>query len=1189
MNTKRVISIVILITHMVSYGGGFVEKLRGTAENNQKLFIGVREEKQRQLTELQEEYTELLAGEKDFTTKINVSIQEIKTLITAVEIELQKSPDDEFLNKKQTILKETYQIFKDTQRAREDVISLIHDFIKQQRKFLDDPEFTAFRKEYKLQERLYYSFENLQKLYERILDQERRIMQLSDQEKSALAERESRKRMAATTTEEYAKRQENLRALAESRVEDIGFGMNIQQEQELLQLKEQLYKYRKTLDDIRLKEIKHSISFIGLQLFVAKAHLDMFKEHLRIIKPAIRVSEADVTLAKEELAKERQKYFSRKDVFRQRREQIFSDQKAKKRELEQTSERLNVPLGRDIDEWSKEPKQIVDSYLALSEVGALNARVLSLGKEKDLLDAQIALEDEKFNYQSLRAKSKGTYYKIVGHRFFTEEDITKERKKYDAQKETAKASLQSFKEKISAVANLLNLQKKVLDNIKARREDAVEKKEAVFKGKTREYNRFLALINSADSHIKKQVDILGKLTGVYSGIISEINSTIRLIDFIIGELLASTIWYRPAYAITWGGVKNIIPDATAFFNDMRLYVTQFNILVFFDRLKKSFSQPMKVFIFLLNILSFLIGLLLLKRYQGSITSFLFAKSKKYGWLIRVSSFLVATVLSFIGGYCWGILLWISVLFICQMIPDPYIFIVFYLFSIPYLLYLSQRFMKFIMRLNVEHEYIFLPEDFQRRFELVLSTLLYVSIVIFFFRQAFMLSSYYLRSELPNILLAINFIMFQISLILLISKEQILNIIPDNTEIWRWMRAQVDRYYYLILLVVISIIVMSNPYVGFGRLVLYLLSGVVYTILLIKGMLWVHGLFKQGMSYIFFTHKEAVVRERFSHAKTLFGLVIIASFLIVCFMGVIIGAKIWGWPVSFKDIMGLFNEPLMLKGTKSPITTFSLLQIILFILSGFVVAYALNRFVLDKIFDLLLVESGVQHTVTRIIQYVVIIVAVFIGFQNVGLGSLIGYLFTALAFSIGWYIKEPISDFFSYFIILVQRPIKIGDYVQIDSETSGVVRMITPRSVIIRRKNSTTLVVPNSYVVGRSIENWNYVRNYIAFNDINILISFKENPLEVKEILFTVVDAHQNVLKNPKPIIRLNDFGESGFVFMVRGFISASYTLEMWDIASDIRLAMIKALRDKGIEIAVPVRRIIDIHHVPDPHVKKLEE
>ncbi len=280
---------------------------------------------------------------------------------------------------------------------------------------------------------------------------------------------------------------------------------------------------------------------------------------------------------------------------------------------------------------------------------------------------------------------------------------------------------------------------------------------------------------------------------------------------------------------------------------------------------------------------------------------------------------------------------------------------------------------------------------------------------------------------------------------------------------------------------------------------------------------------------------------------------------------------------------------MLKGTKSPITTFSLLQIILFILSGFVVAYALNRFVLDKIFDLLLVESGVQHTVTRIIQYVVIIFAVFIGFQNVGLGSLIGYLFTALAFSIGWYIKEPISDFFSYFIILVQRPIKIGDYVQIDSETSGVVRMITPRSVIIRRKNSTTLVVPNSYVVGRSIENWNYVRNYIAFNDINIFISFKENPSEVKEILFTVVDAHQNVLKNPKPIIRLNEFGENGFVFMVRGFISASYTLEMWDIASDIRLAMIKTLRDKGIEIAVPVRRIIDIHHVPDPHVKKLEE
>ncbi len=78
------------------------------------------------------------------------------------------------------------------------------------------------------------------------------------------------------------------------------------------------------------------------------------------------------------------------------------------------------------------------------------------------------------------------------------------------------------------------------------------------------------------------------------------------------------------------------------------------------------------------------------------------------------------------------------------------------------------------------------------------------------------------------------------------------------------------------------------------------------------------------------------------------------------------------------------------------------------------------------------------------------------------------------------------------------------------------------------------------------------------------------------------------MKNPKPIIRLNEFSESGFLFLVRGFISSAYTLDQWDIASEVRFIVIKELRKAGIEIAVPVRRIIDIHmnKVQDSHTKQ---
>ena len=171
----------------------------------------------------------------------------------------------------------------------------------------------------------------------------------------------------------------------------------------------------------------------------------------------------------------------------------------------------------------------------------------------------------------------------------------------------------------------------------------------------------------------------------------------------------------------------------------------------------------------------------------------------------------------------------------------------------------------------------------------------------------------------------------------------------------------------------------------------------------------------------------------------------------------------------------------------------------------------------------------------------------------------------------------ISDFIAYFIILVQRPIKVGDYIWIDPNTMGVVRKITPRSVVVRRRNSNTLVIPNNQVVNKVVTNWNYSSGFIAFDDIVVTVTYKEDPAKVRELLLKVLDESNYVLKNPKPIVRLEDFNELGFVFLVRGFLSSNYTLDMWDIASDVRLAIVKKLRDNNIELAHPVRVMVGVN------------
>ncbi len=249
----------------------------------------------------------------------------------------------------------------------------------------------------------------------------------------------------------------------------------------------------------------------------------------------------------------------------------------------------------------------------------------------------------------------------------------------------------------------------------------------------------------------------------------------------------------------------------------------------------------------------------------------------------------------------------------QVILDPYFYIIFYLLSIPYLLFVVNRFINYMINFNAEHDYVILSKEFQRRFRIVFSVLLYATVTIVFFREAFMLfmmlTNYY-RSELPNVLLAINFIIFQIALIFLISKEQILGLVQKKGVFWEWIHEQVDRYYVLLLLLVIAVIVMSNPYVGFGRLVLYVLRGVLYTSLLMMLLVWLYGLGKRMASHVFFARDEEVVRERFAHAKTWFGLLIIGLFVLIGFFGVFVIARIWEWQITLDDLIPLFKTSLV---------------------------------------------------------------------------------------------------------------------------------------------------------------------------------------------------------------------------------------------------------------------------------------
>ncbi len=403
---------------------------------------------------------------------------------------------------------------------------------------------------------------------------------------------------------------------------------------------------------------------------------------------------------------------------------------------------------------------------------------------------------------------------------------------------------------------------------------------------------------------------------------------------------------------------------------------------------------------------------------------------------------------------------------------------------------------------------------------------------------------------------------------------------DIHSLGKWVQELVDQYYYLFLAGIIFVIVMSNPYIGFGTSFLYLIGRILLIMILIPVVVMLHNALKSFLSsFFFYSDEEGRLNDRFPYARTSYGFFIIGSFLFFSLVALILASNVWGLKLGYQEIMSWLRKDWYSyqsaeTGVRVAVNFMHVMRVFFYIFVGVVISFLINKFILRRMFDLLLVNAGLQSIFLSLTRYIIVFVAIVIGLQSIGLGTSMLYLLVAFA-GLGVAGKEVIADFIGYFLILIQRPLKIGDFVRIGldekGDLEGVVRHLSLRSVILRRKNSVTLIVPNSYVLSRPLTNWNYYRMYFAFDDILITVPYTADPDKIRELFLKTLDDNYEVLRNPAPVVRLQSFAENGFQFMVRGYLSHDKVYDQNDIASDIRLALVRTLRAHGYEVAVPSR------------------
>lgn len=223
---------------------------------------------------------------------------------------------------------------------------------------------------------------------------------------------------------------------------------------------------------------------------------------------------------------------------------------------------------------------------------------------------------------------------------------------------------------------------------------------------------------------------------------------------------------------------------------------------------------------------------------------------------------------------------------------------------------------------------------------------------------------------------------------------------------------------------------------------------------------------------------------------------------------------------------------------------------------------------------------IQSTAT-IIEYIIIVIAVYIIIQNMGINlSSLGTLVSALSVGIGFGLQNVVNNFISGIIILFEQPIKEGDLVEV-GEILGDVKKIGLRSTHIRDNNNITVIVPNSKFISDNVINWTVSERLVRFK-FPITVD-NETDLDLAEkLLIEVGEEEPDVLKIPAPSMRLMAFGENGMDLELRAW-STSLVNRKGRLTSKINRGIYHKFKQNNISIANP-KTDIRIVSIPNREV-----
>jgi len=255
-----------------------------------------------------------------------------------------------------------------------------------------------------------------------------------------------------------------------------------------------------------------------------------------------------------------------------------------------------------------------------------------------------------------------------------------------------------------------------------------------------------------------------------------------------------------------------------------------------------------------------------------------------------------------------------------------------------------------------------------------------------------------------------------------------------------------------------------------------------------------------------------------------------------------------------------------------ITIMTVLYLAIAVVLLFYLAARLRHWIADRLLARSRLDPGARQAVASITRYVVLLIGLLIILQTAGINlTTLNVVAGAVGIGVGFGLQNVISNFVSGLIIMFERPIKIGDRIEV-GEIEGDVIEIGARSTKVLTNDNIMIIVPNSKFITESVVNWKYNDARVRFR-IPVSVAYGSDVRLVEKLLLEVAKQEQEVLDDPAPAVRFLEFGDSGLAFELRAW-TTSLVHRKGRLISMLNFAIYEKFREHGIEIPFPQR---DLH------------